>query len=173
MKSLLLFSLIQFSIIVSAVAQEYQPAEQGSSVTFKVKNFGFSVDGSFTGLQGKMIFDPKDPAKALFDVSVDAASVNTDNEQRDNHLKKEEYFDVQNYPRIRFVSTAVTPSGKDGKDTISGKLTIKATTRDISFPFTPSPLVNHVIFSGQFTVNRKQFRMARACTISSSLTLSV
>ncbi|HEX9512143.1 MAG TPA: YceI family protein [Puia sp.] len=173
MKSLLLFSLIQFSIIVSAVAQEYQPAEQGSSVTFKVKNFGFSVDGSFTGLQGKMIFDPKDPAKALFDVSVDAASVNTDNEQRDNHLKKEEYFDVQNYPRIRFVSTAVTPSGKDGKYTISGKLTIKATTRDISFPFTASPLGNDVIFSGQFTINRKDFGVGGSSTISNSLTVSL
>lgn len=173
MKSLVLFSLIQFSIAVAAVAQEYQPAEQGSSVTFKIKNFGFSVDGVFTGLQGKIIFDPKDPAKAVFDVSVDAASVNTDNDQRDNHLKKEEYFDVQNHPRIRFVSTAVTPSGKDGKYTISGKLTIKTTTKDISFPFTASPMGNDYIFSGEFTINRKDFGVGGSSTISNSLTVSL
>ncbi|HWK02528.1 MAG TPA: YceI family protein [Puia sp.] len=173
MKSLLLFSLIQLSIVVATVAQEYHPADQGSSVTFKVKNFGFNVDGTFTGLQGKVLFDPKAPANASFDVSVDATSVNTDNGQRDNHLKKEDYFDVQNYPRIRFVSTSITPSGKEGKYTITGKLTIKTTTKDISFPFTASPMGNDYIFSGEFTINRKDFGVGGSSTISNSLTVSL
>ena len=161
-----------FVDVTTTVAQEYHPAGEGSSVTFKIKNFGFNIDGSFTGLQGTILFDPAAPAKASFDVSVNAASVNTDNDQRDNHLKKEEYFDVQNYPRIRFVSTSISP-GKDGKYTISGKLTIKTTTKDISFPFTASPIGNDYIFGGQFTINRKDFGIGGSSTISNSLTVSL
>jgi len=173
MKSLILSIALLSAILTTSVAQEYQPAEQGSSVTFKIKNFGFNVEGSFTGLQGKILFDPKDPSKASFDVSVDAASVNTDNSQRDNHLKKEEYFDVQNHPRIRFVSTRITPAGKDGKFTISGKLTIKTTTKDISFPFTASQMGNDYIFAGEFTFNRKDFGVGGASTLSNSVTVSL
>jgi polyisoprenoid-binding protein YceI len=131
------------------------------------------VDGSLTGLQGKIIFDPNDPAKALFDVSIDAASINTDNESRDHHLKKEDYFDVQNHPRIHFVSTGITPSGKNGHYTISGKLTIKATTKDISFPFTVSPIGNDYVFSGEFSIDRKDFGVGGTSTISNNLTVSL
>jgi len=173
MKSFFFSVAVFFAAVTSSVAQEYHPAEQGSSVTFKIKNFGFTVDGSFTGLQGTILFDPKDPAKASFDVSVDAASVNTDNDPRDSHLKKEDYFDVQNYPRIRFVSTSITPGGKDGKYTISGKLTIKTTTKDISFPFTASPMGNDYIFGGEFTINRKDFGVGGSSTLSNSLTVSL
>ncbi|HTI09977.1 MAG TPA: YceI family protein [Puia sp.] len=172
MKGFFLSLLIQFAIVVVSVAQEYQPADQGSSVTFKIKNFGFNVEGSFSGLQGKIVFDPKDPAKASFDVSVDAASVNTDNSLRDGHLKEEDYFDVKNHARIRFVSTSVQP-GKEGKYTVSGKLTIKATTKDITIPFTASPMGNDYIFSGSFTINRKDFGVGGSSTISNSLTVTL
>jgi|SRR5882757_257725 len=173
MKRFLLSLLIPFATAVVVFAQEYHPTDQGSTVTFKIKNFGFGVDGSFTGLQGKIVFDPKDPGKASFDVSIDAATVNTDNGSRDGHLKKEDYFDVQNHPRIRFVSTSVTPSGKNGSYTIAGKLTIKATTKDISFPFTATPKGDDYLFNGEFTINRKDFGVGGSSTISNSLTVSM
>ncbi|MES1160267.1 MAG: YceI family protein [Bacteroidota bacterium] len=172
MKSVFLSFLILFALVATSIAQEYQPADQGSSVTFKIKNFGFNVEGSFSGLQGKIVFDPKDPAKASFDVSVDAASVNTDNSLRDGHLKDEDYFDVKNHARIRFVSTSVV-AGKEGKYTVSGKLTIKSTTKDISIPFTASPMGNDYIFSGSFTINRRDFGVGGSSTISNSLTVTL
>ena len=170
MKSVFLSLLILTALF--ATSQEYQPADQGSSVTFKIKNFGFNVEGSFSGLQGKIAFDPKEPAKASFDVSVDAASVNTDNSLRDGHLKEEDYFDVKNHARIRFVSTSVVP-GKEGKYTVSGKLTIKSTTKDIAIPFTASPMGNDYIFSGSFTINRRDFGVGGSSTISNSLTVTL
>jgi polyisoprenoid-binding protein YceI len=171
MKSFLLSLLIPFATAVVVFAQEYHPVAQGSSVTFKIKNFGFSVDGSFSGLQGKILFDPKDPGKASFDVSVDAATVNTDNDPRDGHLKKEDYFDVQNHPRIRFISTSITPSGNSGSYMIAGKLTIKTTTKDISFPFTATPQGDDYLFKGEFTINRRDFGVGGSSTISNSLTV--
>ena len=171
MKSFLLSLLIPFVTVVVVFAQEYHPAGQGSSVTFKIRNLGFNVDGSFSGLQGKILFDPKDPGKASFDVSIDAATVNTDNDSRDGHLKKEDYFDVQNYPRIRFVSTGITPSGKSGSYTMAGKLTIKTTTKDISFPFTATPQGDDYLFNGEFSINRKDFGVGGSSTISNSLTV--
>ncbi len=171
MKSFLLSLLILFASVTVVAAQEYHPAAQGSSVTFKIKNFGFNVDGSFSGLQGHIMFDPKDPGKASFDVSVDASTVNTDNDSRDGHLKKEDYFDVQNHPRIRFVSTGITPSGKNDGYTITGKLTIKTTTKDISFPFTATPQGDDYLFKGEFTINRRDFGVGGASTLSNNLTV--
>jgi len=173
MKRFLLSLLMPFATTVVLFAQEYHPTDQGSSVTFKIKNFGFGVDGSFTGLLGKIVFDPKDPGKASLDVSIDAATVNTDNGSRDGHLKKEDYFDVQNHPRIRFVSTSITPSGKNGSYTIAGKLTIKTTTKDISFPFTATPKGDDYLFNGEFTINRRDFGVGGSSTISNSLTVSL
>ena len=54
--------------------------------------------------QGDIVFNPDDLAKSLFRVRIKAESINTDNESRDEHLKEETYFDVKNYPMIRFVS---------------------------------------------------------------------
>ncbi|MHA4811801.1 YceI family protein [Flavitalea flava] len=150
---------------------QYNPTDQGSSVTFKIKNFGFVVSGSFTGLQGKISFDPRETANSRFEVSVDASTINTDNGVRDEHLKKQNYFDVQNYPRMHFVSTSITPSDINNTYKISGKLTIKNKTKEISFPFIATPMGNDYIFSGEFTINRKDFDIGGSSTISNNLTV--
>jgi polyisoprenoid-binding protein YceI len=172
MRIFLLLLLTQFAGTL-CFAQQYTPTDQGSSITFKIKNFGFNVDGSFTGLKGKIGFDPEHLNDASFDVTVDADKINTGIESRDEHLRKESYFDVKNYPLIRFVSTGVTAAGKKGSFIISGKLTIKDHTKDISFPFMATPMGNDYIFSGGFTINRKDFGIGGSSTISNSLNLSL
>src|SRR5580765_1397139 len=92
------------SIVASA---QYKPVHEGSSIKFKIKNFGFDVMGSFGGLQGNIHFDPQNESADSFDVSIDASTINTDNSLRDKHLKDETYFDINNYPRIRLVSSKV------------------------------------------------------------------
>jgi len=152
---------------------QYKPVDQGSSIQFKIKNFGFNVSGSFTGLEGTINFDPNNLATANFDVSIDANSINTDNNARDNHLREDTYFDVKNYPRIHFVSTKVTTSNKQGTLFIFGKLTIKNQSKDISFPFTATSSDDGYLFKGGFKINRRDFGVGGSSTISDNLEMSL
>ena len=151
-----------------AIAQ-YRPIDNGSSIQFKIKNFGINTGGLFSGLQGNIRFDINHPDDANFDVSIDANSVNTDNKMRDNHLREDTYFDVKNYPRIHFVSVKVTPSDKPGVLLILGKLTIKNQTKDISFPFTATAMNDGYLFKGVFNINRKDFGVGGTSVISNNL----
>jgi polyisoprenoid-binding protein YceI len=157
------------SLFSFAVLAQYKPVDKGSSISFKIKNFGFNVEGSFSGLEGIIHFDPASLSSDDFDVTVNAASVNTGSEMRDNHLKEEAYFDVKNHPRIRFVSTKVTESNKKGILFVFGKLTIKNTSKEISFPFTATGKDGGYLFSGQFKINRKDFDIGGSSTISDNL----
>ncbi len=153
-------------------AQNYVPADASSSIKFSIKNFGLNVTGSFTGLEGKINFDPANGAAANFIVSVSAASVNTGNGSRDKHLKKEDYFDVSNHPKITFVSSKITGSG--GSYLIEGLLTIKGVTKKISFSFTATPDAVSYRFAGQFRINRRDFNVGGdSWTLSDELTVSL
>ncbi len=159
-----LFQLFSLLLLIAstgpiAIGQSLSPSETKSSVQFKIKNFGSTVEGTFKGLTGTIDFDPLHPSISKFDVSVDANSVDTNNGLRNKHLKKEEYLNVLTYPRIRVVSTSITNSAKAGEFIFKGNLTIKATTKEITFPFTYS-LVNGVpVFTGEFQLNRRDFNV--------------
>ena len=169
MKKIILFTII--ALTANVVLAQYKPAEQGSSLQFTIKNFGFDVTGTFKGLQGDIKFDPQNPAADAFDVSIDAATVNTDNSLRDSHLRADTYFDVKNYPRIHFVSTKV--AAKNGGYIITGNLTIKKQTKVISFSFTATPANEGYLFKGTFTINRKDFDVGGTSTIANSLDVSL
>jgi len=171
MKSILLISLLILSGRFAPTM--FKPEDQGSSVQFTIRNLGFKVNGSFSGLDGKIQFDPNDLAASTFDVTVDANTVNTDNTMRDEHLRKESYFDIKNYPRIRFLSTHITSSGKNGGFIVSGKLTIKNQTKDISFPFSASLSNEKYLFKGTFKINRKDFDIGGSSTISDELEVNL
>ena len=151
-----------------AMAQ-YKPVDNGSSITFTIKNFGINTNGSFKGLQGNIKFDINHPDDANFDVTIEASTVNTGIDMRDNHLRNDSYFDVKNYPRIHFVSTKVTASNKPGSLFIFGKLTIKNQTKDISFPFTATGANDGYLFKGTFNINRKDFGVGGSSVISDNL----
>src|SRR6476620_10065302 len=101
MKSLLSFTFLLVSLLVTK-AQQYKPVDEKSEIKFVIKNFGLNTSGSLTGLKGTINFDPSNPAASSFNVSVDVNTVNTGSDARDNHLKKEEYFDVAKYSTINF-----------------------------------------------------------------------
>ncbi|HEV2481739.1 MAG TPA: YceI family protein [Puia sp.] len=154
-------------------AQQYKPTDQGSAIAFEIKNFGFNTKGSFSGLDGTITWNASDPGKSAFDVSIGAATISTDNDMRDDHLRKDAYFDVANYPRIRMVSTGVTGPNRSGHYTFHGKLTIKSTTRDLEFPFIATPMGDDYIFKGEFSINREDFGVGGSSTISNDLKVSV
>src|ERR1700722_16591199 len=145
------------SLYAQSPGHSFLPVDEGSTIGFKIKNFGINSEGSFKGLQGTILFDPQNVAADSFDVSVGAASINTENDMRDEHFRKEAYFDVEKYPRIRFVSSAITAVDGNGHYKLTGKLTIKGTTKEISFPFLAAPAGDDYIFKGSFTINRRDF----------------
>jgi polyisoprenoid-binding protein YceI len=157
---------------LSSSSQVLKPVDDGSSVKFKIKNFGFNtVTGTFKGINGTIKFTPENLGISSMDVTVDAKSVNTGINLRDNHLRKQEYFDVKNYPAIRFVSSKIATSSKSGTLFMFGKLTIKNVTRDISFPFTVVPQEGGFLFTGEFKINRIDFGVGESSSVSDNLTV--
>ncbi|NOT74894.1 MAG: YceI family protein [Cyclobacteriaceae bacterium] len=138
-------------------AQTYLPIDATSEVSFKIKNFGSTVDGTFKGLNGTIDFDPANLSNAKFDVAVNATTIDTGIRMRDNHLRKADYFGVADFSTIRFVSTGVVVSRNPNELILTGKLTIKKTTKEITFPFGYSASNVGLQFKGQFKINRRDF----------------
>jgi polyisoprenoid-binding protein YceI len=138
-------------------AQTYTASDEGSNVHFTIKNFGIKTGGDFTGLKGTIVFNPKALATSSMNVSVNANSVNTDNGSRDKHLRKEEYFNVEKFPLLTFVSTKITESSTAGRFFVIGNLTIKGVTKSVQFGFSATPSATGYLFAGDFEINRKDF----------------
>ncbi|MDI3322237.1 YceI family protein [Pinibacter soli] len=157
--------LIAIFICSFSYAQQYAPEASGSKIGFGIKNLGVTVHGTFSGLEGEITFDPNQSSKSSFNVHVDSKSINTDNDMRDNHLRKEEFFNVEKYPHLTFVSESITGSGKSFN--VKGKLTIKGVTKEVSFKFTATPQGDIYTFKGSFELNRRDFEVG-----GSSITMS-
>jgi polyisoprenoid-binding protein YceI len=167
-----LLILMGLTPVLLSVAQ-YKIVDSKSSVKFKIKNLGFNVDGTFSGLEGNISFDPNRPEEAMFKVSMNASTVNTGIDMRDSHLKKESYFNAEKYPKIVFESTKVLNSKKKSEWIIYGKLTMKNHSKDISFPFTAEPAGDGMLFKGLFSINRKDFDVGGTSVISNNVDVSL
>ncbi len=177
MKKITSCFLVCFSYLLIAVnssAQNFVPVENGSVVKFSIKNLGISTSGTFNGLKGKIIFDAANPAAALFNVTVDAATIDTDINARDSHLKKEDYFDVIKYPLISFTALKMVAANTAGRFIITANITIKGITKEVSFPFTAVAKNDGYIFTGNFKLNRRDFKVGgNSITLSDNLTVSL
>jgi len=99
---------------------------------FSVKHLVISdVKGEFAKTNGKAQIDDADLSKSSIEVTIEAASVDTRDEKRDNHLKSADFFDVAKYPTITFKSTKVE-AGKDGALTVTGDLTMHGVTKPVT-----------------------------------------
>ena len=155
-------------------AQNYTLSDINSEVGFLIKNFGIEVRGSFKGLKGKISFNPIDFSAFTISGSVDAATIKTGIELRDNHLRKEDYFNVAKYPLISFVSTSITNSTKTGTLLVTGNITIKGITKKISFPFTITPKGEDYLLAGEFQIDRRDYGVGgRSMVLSDNLTVSI
>ena len=122
------------AIAASAAAQAgtWQIDPNHSSAQFAVKHLAVStVRGAFTKVSGSAKYDPADPSKTSLEATIDANSVDTRVEMRDNDLRSARFFDVQKYPTITFHSKQVQVVGK-GKLKIAGELTIHGVTKDVT-----------------------------------------
>lgn len=158
-----LFSLLPVN------AQQLMPVNEGSSVEFIISNLGFNVTGRFSGLKGVILFDERNLSASSFSVTINAASVDTDNETRDKHLRGEGYLAVTTYPQIGMRSVKLAKSTTPGYYVIFATLTIKETSKDISFPFTLVPEGGAYRFKGEFMIKRRDFAVGGKNTISNDL----
>ena len=133
-----------------------------SQVGFSVRHMMFAkVRGTFDDWSGTLSFDPADPAGSKVTASIEAASINTRNEQRDHHLRSGDFFDAENFPALEFESTSweKTPAGYR----VHGDLTIRGTTKRVALEVDDNgvgidPWGNTRIgLTGQTTIHRKEF----------------
>jgi polyisoprenoid-binding protein YceI len=118
---------------VSAFAQSssWTIDKNHSQINFQVRHMGVSnVRGSISGVVGTIVWDDKDPTKSSVEVTIDATTVTTNNEARDNHLKSPDFFDVAKNPTLTFKSTSVT--GTSGKLQVIGDLTLAGVTKSVT-----------------------------------------
>jgi len=161
------FIAVLLSIPVLASGATYQIDPDHSSFQFKVRHMTVSnVRGEFKKVKGVVSIDGNDLTGLKVDVTLDAASVNTDHAKRDDHLRGEDFFDVAKYPTITFVSKKVTKVDENRLKVV-GNLTIRGITREVTVDVDgPTPEVKDPGgnirrgATGTLKINRKDFGMA-------------
>ena len=157
---------------VTAASQSTKPTRwqidpAHSAAHFSVRHLMISnVRGEFTKLSGSALIDPADPSKSSVEITIEAASINTREPQRDEHLRSVDFFDVANHPTLTFRSTQVTALGADNFK-LTGDLTIRGVTKKVTFDVEgPTPAVKdpwgniRAGIAASAKINRKDFGVA-------------
>ncbi|WP_277584733.1 YceI family protein [Psychrobacillus antarcticus] len=134
-----------------------------STIDFSVKHMMVSkVKGSFTNFTADLDGNADDLNGATISFDIDVKSINSNNADRDNHLRSGDFFDVETYPSIKFVATDIKKKS-DGEYDVTGDLTIKDVTKPITFDVEyggkgTNPWGQEVVaFAAESKVNRKEF----------------
>jgi polyisoprenoid-binding protein YceI len=120
------------------------------------------VRGSFDEFEGSGHFDADQPERSQLQLTIQAASIDTRNEDRDAHLRSNDFFDMEAYPTITFASTSIEAAGED-RYRVTGDLTIKGVTKPVTVEFeytgtAVDPFGNHRLgLEGTTTINRKDW----------------
>jgi polyisoprenoid-binding protein YceI len=163
MKSVVIGLFTASILCASAFAADYTLDNSHSSVGFSVKHLMVSnVKGKFKAFDSSFTIDEKTNKLTKLEGTADTATVDTDIQKRDDHLRSADFFDAAKYPKMKFVMTKYTPL-KAGKAKIAGNLTIKNTTKPIVFDAEVSKAVQdmagdtRVGISLSSQINRKDF----------------
>ena len=132
-----------------------------SSVGFRIRHLVSNVDGRFKDFAGTVTYDPAAPEKSSVDVTVQAASIDTDTPRRDDDLRSENFFDVAKYPTLTFKSTSVQKKSAS-ELAVTGDLTMHGVTKRITIPVEVLGTIpfrggEKAGFASTFTVDRKDY----------------
>lgn len=145
--------------LAAAAATAYTVDTNHSTVGFKVRHFVTQVPGEFNEFEGTIVYDPENPAASKVEFTVQAASIDTDNERRDGHLRSEDFLAAEKYPTLTFKSKKVSGSGDDLQ--LTGDLTIRGVTKEVTVPVevlgTMGPKAG---FATEFEINRLDYGVA-------------
>lgn len=141
---------------------EYSIDPTHSSIEFSVRHLGINnVKGKFTKFSGTIWYNEADVTQSSASVTIDAASIDTAEPKRDEHLRGADFFDVAKYPEIRFRTTEIRPVGD--KLAVKGYLVLHGTTKEIELEVTllgkiSDPWGNERLgFEGRTVINRQDF----------------
>lgn len=157
----------------TSVAQTYLPMDADDAVQFRIKNLGFDVNGSFSGLKGKILFNGDNLSASNIEVTINASTVNTGNSTRDKHLRGKDYFDATAFPQIKITSERVARSVTPGYYVFFGKLSMKGVIKEISFPFKATAENGGIRFTGSFSIKRRDFGVGGRNTISNDVDIKL
>jgi polyisoprenoid-binding protein YceI len=137
-----------------------------SNINFSARHMMISkVRGSFETFSGTVDFDEENPTNTSVNIEVDLASVNTRDEQRDGHLKSPDFFDVENYPTMKFISTRVEQiDANNGR--LYGQLTIKGVNKEVALDVEYAGIAQSpwgtvsAGFSASGSINRKEWGLS-------------
>lgn len=159
--SVFVLAAFVFSGPASAASWQWDVDPSHSSIGFVAKHLAFAkVRGQFHKYAATVVLDDEDISKSRVEIDIEVDSIDTDNTQRDNHLRGDDFFSASKYPSIRFVSKSVRRQGDD-RLVVVGDLTIRETTKTVVLQVNgPSPEFRdpggrpHLAFSAETEVNR-------------------
>lgn len=153
------------SLPLTAFAAKYEIDSSHSNVAFKIKHLTISnVSGKFAEFSGTYNFDPAQMDKSNVEAEITVASITTNQQKRDDHLRSEDFFDAQKFPKITYKSKSVTKTGEKTFK-VEGDLTIHGITKSVPLEVTfegaaKDPWGNdRTGFSAVAHINRKDFGM--------------
>ncbi|MCU0422453.1 MAG: YceI family protein [Bacteroidia bacterium] len=132
-------------------------------VKFTIKNAGLTVEGSLSGFEGDIQFDPQAIARSTIKGSVQVSTIKTGFTSRDKHLQKEEYFNQAKFPKIELVSSFFGKAEQGFRGYF--KLTLKGVTKDVVIPFTFTEEGGIINMKGSFTLNRLDYGIGKSSMI--------
>jgi len=158
------FALLAGPVFPQAPAPAWQIDSAHSAAQFAVRHMMVStVRGQFNKLSGVVNWDGKTFATASVEIAIEAASIDTRESKRDDHLRSADFFDVEKFPTITFKSTRIEPAG-EGRLRMTGDLTLRGVTRPVVFDVAgPTPAIkdtggnSRVGATATATINRKEF----------------
>lgn len=157
-------------------ATEWAVDKAHSSIKFEIRHFFSNVPGQFHDYNANVHFDPENLAESKIDVTIQVASIDTENERRDGHLRTPDFFAAEEYPTITFTSENIEKTG-DNTFVANGTLKIKDVTKDFSMPFTllgvmDNPMRENTKVAGitsEFTLLRNDFGVGTGDYISDAV----
>ena len=157
---LLALCLISLSGAAEAAPGCWVPVPEQSAITFSVDQAGAPLDGTFKAYTASVCIDPKDAAKGSMQVDVQTASANTQLPELDDALKDSDFFDVAHWPKATFTSESMKQIGP-GQFTVTGKLTIRDVTREVTVPFGWQPAADgkSAKLTGKFSIQRLDYKV--------------
>ena len=171
MKHRVLYILFLF-FAASAFAQTKQTVTK-SLISYQIKNMGIKTSGTIAGFEADILFDKDHLSTSSIEASVDTRTINSDNDMRDNHLKKEEYFDVEHYNKITMKSVSFRKKSESNYVGVFN-VTIKNKTKLVEIPFTYIVNGKAGAFKGSFKIDRTDFAVgAESMVLSKEVTVFI
>lgn len=161
-------ALVLGSLMLAGPSQaelvKYDLDVEHTAITFRVRHFFSKVPGRFAKFSGTLMIDEENFANSSVKVEIEAASIDTNEEARDRHLRSDAFFDVENHPTITFESTRIRLRG-DTKLFIDGNLTIRGITKPVTLDgeilgFGEMYSVRRGAFEASVTIDRKDFNVS-------------